>query len=474
MRSRALLILCWSSLLLTAGCTLHRPQEATLPAPVPPAYAEQAGPAAPAPPLERWWERFGDERLNALMAEAFAANLDLAQAFARLAQAEAVTRTTRAAQQPVLNLEGSGGESRQVGLFGAETDETFRLSAAASFELDVWRKLASRTAAARLDTRATREEVKAVYLTLSARVADLYYLAVEQRAQLDLADQNIAAFADTLERVERRYREGLVPALDVYQSRENLASARARRPVFENALAATEHALAVLLGRYPGERTTGALAELPTVTEEFPAGLPSQLLARRPDVETALLRLKASDERIGAAIADRFPSFGLAASYGGASSELGDLLSSGSIFWNLLLNLAQPVLDGGRRAAEVDRSRAAFRENLARYHQAVLTAFREVEDALAANRTTEERLARLVEREEASAAALRLALDRYLQGLSDYLPVLTAQGLYFDAQSQLLAARRQLIADRITLARSLGGKWMEAEMEQRRKVKEKS
>jgi len=452
-------------LLALPGCTLHRPQQATLPAPLPAAYVEQAAETAPVPAVERWWENFADARLNALIEEAFAANPELDQAFARLQQAEAQLGTVRAAQLPSLNLGGAAGRSRQSGPTGAVTADSFRLSAAAGFELDLWGKLAARTKAARLEVDAARENVKTLYLSLSARVADLYFLAVEQRAQLELADRSIAAYADTLERVERRYREGLVPALDLYQSRQTLAAARARRPLFANTLAATEHALAVLLGRYPEAETGGSLAELPLGPAAFPAGLPARLLARRPDIAAAQLRLEASDARIAAAIADRFPSFNLLGSYGGASNELGELLNSGNIFWSLLLDLAQPLYDGGRRSAEVERNRGLFRENLARYQATVLAAFQEVEDALAANRTTEERITFLGQRVEASRAALRLALDRYLQGLSDYLPVLTAQGLQFDAESQLLAARRQLLTDRISLARALGGEWMKAEME---------
>jgi len=453
--------------LALGACTLHQPQEATLPAPLPDSYAEAAA-SGPVPLPERWWTAFGDPQLDALVAEALAGNLDLEQAFARLQQAEATLQNTAAAQRPTLDLAGSGGRRRQNGSpFGAVTEDTWSLSAPASFEIDLWRRLASRTRAAELEAGASRADLDTLLLTISARVADLYFLAVEQRQQLDLADRNIAAFADTLERVERRYREGLVPALDLYQSRQNLAGAKSRRPQFENTLAATEHALAVLLGRYPDPAASGGRAALPEAAPHFPAGVPAQLLARRPDVEANLLRLQASDARIAAAIAERFPALRLTGTYGGASDELGDLLSSGNIFWNLLLNIAQPLYDGGRRAAEVDRTRAVFRENLARYHQSVLNAFREVEDALAAGRTSEERLGHLRDREEASAAALRLALDRYLQGLSDYLPVLTAQGLQFDAESQLLAARRQLLADRISLARALGGEWMQAEVEKR-------
>lgn len=445
------------------GCSLHQPQEATLPVAIPSTYVE---PGVDAPAIERWWESFADPQLNALIDAAFTANLDLNQAFARLQQTGAQLQTTAAAQRPFLTLQGEGKEEKTPSFFDDIQGSSHRFSAAAGYEVDLWRKLAGRTRGARLDFAASRREVETLYLTLSARVADLYFLAVEQRAQLVLADRSIAAFADTLERVERRYREGLVPALDVYQSRQNLAGARSRRPQFENGLAAAERALAVLLGRYPEGGATGGLAVLPGAAEQFATGLPSQLLARRPDVEAALLRLQASDARIAAAIADRFPSVNLLANYGymRTAFSTGDIVGT---FWNVAVDLAQPILDGGRRAAEVERNRAVFRENLARYQQAVLTAFQEVEDALVANRTTEERLSFLTQRVEASEAALRLALDGYLQGLSDYLPVLTAQGLQFDAESQLLAARRQLFADRITLARALGGEWMHEELERR-------
>ncbi len=456
-------------LVFVAGCAVHRPQPTPLPVEPPAAFAEPT--LLLEPFTGRWWESFGDVRLNAVMEEALAANLDLEQAHARLAQTEALLRTAAAAERPALTVEGAAGRGRQSAPVGAPfapaTADTYRLSAVASYEIDLWRRLSSRTEAAHLDALAARQEVKALTLAVTARVADLYYLAAEQRAQIALSERTIAAFADTLERVELRYREGLVPPLDVYQSRQNLATAQARRPQFENALAVAENALAVLLGRYPRSPEDDAPETLPTI-HPFAAGVPGELLARRPDIEAALYRLQASDARIGAAIAERFPALRLTGSYGASGTELGDLLSSGAIFWNLLLGIAQPVLDGGRREAEVERTRAVFREDLARYHQSVLVAFREVEDALAANRTSEERLRHLETRQEASAAALRIALDRYLQGLSDYLPVLTAQGLHFDAQSQLLAARRQLVAERITLARALGGEWMDEAMEKRR------
>ena len=266
--------------------------------------------------------------------------------------------------------------------------------------------------------------------------------------------------------MERRYREGLVSALDVYQARQSLAAAQARRPDFEATLATTEHALAVVIGDYPRGQTSGDVVVLPETPIAFPSGLPSQVLARRPDVAAAFHRVRASDARVAAAIADRFPSINLLGAWGRSSSAF----STGDIkgeFWTLLADLALPVVDGGRRRAEADRARAEFKESLARYEETVLTAFQEVEDALAVNRATEERIARLEEEAEAAAGALRTSMERDLQGLSDYLPVLTAQASHFTAQRLLLAARRQLISDRIGLARALGGDWMTEEAEKR-------
>ncbi len=449
---------------LLAGCSLHKPQQIAQ-LPLPESFVAALGAAEEAKLPERWWTIFDDSRLDTLMKQAFAGNLDLAQALARLEQLQAVRRQAGAARQPYLNLDGSGGRVRQQSVVGSVTTDSFRLSAAAGFELDLWQKIKSRSEAATLDVLASRQDIQALYLTLTAQLADLYYLAVEQRAQLALADSTIDSFKDSLARVEDRYRSGLVPAVDVYQARQNLAAAKARRPQYERTLATTEHALAVLLGRYPDRTLSGDSADIPTLDSDIAAGLPSQLLTRRPDISAALARLQASDERIGAAIAERFPAFALAGSYGGASSELDTLLRSPNIFWNLLLNLAQPVFDGGRRRAEVERSRAVFRENLAKYHQSVLRAFQEVEDALAHGRTSAERIGLLEERVAAASASRRLAYDRYLQGLADYLPVLTGQAAEFDAESQLLAARRQLVSDRIALARGLGGSWMEQTLE---------
>ena len=444
---------------MAAGCAVHRGAMIEPIAPLPGAFGEARGGAEAGAPGGRWWEVFADPRLDALLAEAFGHNLDLAQGVARLEAAQAAARAGEAALFPTLDLRGSTSRKSAPGFLGTDTGNGYSMSAAAGYEVDLWRRVRSGRDAARLAAQASAEDLHTLYLALSAQVADLYYLAAEQRAQLALTDRTIAAFADAAARVEERYRHGLVPALDLYQARQNVAAAQARRPPIAATLNRAEHALAVLLGRYPGATAGGALAALPPVPEQFPAGLPATLLTRRPDLRAALRRVEASDAQVAVAVANRFPALNLLANYGRSSTAF----SAGAItgtFWNVGADLLAPIVDGGRRRAEVKRSEAELRASLAGYQQAVLRAFQEVEDALSDNRATEEEIARLAESVAATAATLENAWDRYLQGLVEFLPVLTAQQALFDAESRLLAARRSLLSHRITLARALGGDWM--------------
>jgi NodT family efflux transporter outer membrane factor (OMF) lipoprotein len=454
-----------TGLALTA-CSLHQPADVALPTELPPTYLGKSMTKTAPPTTERWWEDFNDPQLNGLMDELFAQNLTIEQAIASLDQSRATARQVRSAKFPTLSANAEAGRAMQPTISGDVTGNTSQMAAAASFEIDLWGKLAARSDAAEKAVTASYEDLRTLYLGLAAELADLYYLAVEQRAQIRLTDETIQSFEDTVQRVEDRYRMGLVPALDVYQARQNLAAARATRHGFEANLANAEHAVAVLVGRYPNRESAGVLAILPATPEAFPAGLPAELVGHRPDLRAALRRIEAADQTVAAAIADRFPSINLLGSYGQTRQDTAVGLVDGD-FWSLLGSLTLPVFDAGRRRAEVDRTRAAVREAVATYQQKTLDAFREVEDALADSYATEQRIIRLQETEEATGAALRLSLQSYLYGLTDYLPVLTAQRSHFEVQSRLLSVRRQLISDRISLARALGGSWMDDKIEQR-------
>jgi NodT family efflux transporter outer membrane factor (OMF) lipoprotein len=458
-------------MLLLAGCSLHKPTDVRLSVDPPQEFLEQQMTGEGRSLLGQWWLAFEDEQLNQLMAELFEQNLELTQAVARLEQVEALARITRSAESPFLSGGGNVGRSNQPGLSDDFIGNNQQLSLAAGYELDLWGKLSAQSRAAELELSASRQDIQTLYLGLSARLADLYFLAIEQRAQLALTDQSIASFADTLLRVENRYNLGLVPAVDMYQARQSLAGAQAARYLFEASLGEVEHATAVLIGRYPERSPGGSLEQLPGAPDLFDAGIPAELISQRPDLQAALQRVEAADYSVAAAIADRFPSISLSGGYGSLRQDVTAGLIKGE-FWSLLGNLAMPIVDGGRRLAEVDRKKAALREAVANYQQKVLTAFQEVEDALVNNYATEQRVERLAETAQATGATLRLSTDRYLAGLVDYLPVLTAQRTDFDVSSRLLSARRQLLAERISLARALGGDWMRDQMNSRLQIEE--
>lgn len=458
-----------SFLFLAPGCVQHRPTQVELPVVLPAEYrAHQVHNAAEAAP-GKWWLAFQDEKLNHLMGVLFAKNLELTQAYARLEQVESILQSTRSAQAPQLNIGGEAKRSRQPGLNKDFTGDSQQLSVAAGYEADLWGKLASRSQAAELDYLATQLDTQTLYLSLSARLADLHFATIEQRAQLELTEKAITSFAETAARVNSRYRRGLAPAVEMYQAQQSLSAASAARYLYEARLAEAEHAMAVLLGSYPESDDANTTATLPNAPELIATGVPAELVARRPDLQAGLKRIAAADARVAAAIAERFPSISLAGGLGTIRQEVTAGLLRGE-FWSLLGNLALPVLDGGRRRAEVDRKEAQLAEAVAAYQLKVLVAFREVEDALANNYAISQRVEHLTETAQSTAATLRLSTDRYLAGLTDYLPVLTSQRADFEAQRQLLAARRQMLADRISLARALGGRWMREMMDEKMMV----
>nr|MDA3835528.1 efflux transporter outer membrane subunit [Spirochaetales bacterium] len=408
------------------------------------------------------WKMYGDDDLNALMDRGFSANLDLEMAWARLRQAQAIEGVAGANQFPDIN--GSGGTGRSQAIPNSSSYQNHQLSLAASYELDVWQKLANERQSSFLLRVASENDVKALYVSLSAQIAEAYYLVLELRAKIELNEEMIDFFVKTVELVRLRYDRGVAPSVDLYQAKQNLLSAKAELPILESDLVAAENSLAILLGFRPGEHDFGFLVSLPEIEDTYKAGLPSELLAHRPDVEGAFLRLQAMDADIAVAIAERFPSFNLSADYGSSSSGLHNLLQNPNVFWSVLAGVSAPLLDGGRRKANVEYEKARFREQLARYHQIVLRAFGDVENSLARERGVDAQYLQLKAYKEVTGATLRLSLQRYQQGIDTFLPVLTAQASHARALMDELTAKRKKISSRIQLARALGGSWMVDEM----------
>jgi len=441
---------------LAAGCATHQVTPAMGDLTLPAAYREATTPtprvAGP------WWRAFGDPRLDRLEEQALAHNQDLAAAAARLDAAKSAAVAAGAALRPSLDARGQTSRTSRPGFFGTDTGTSYRLSLAAGYEVDLWRRVRNERDAARGEVRASAADLAALRITTTAQLADLYLLAVEARAQLALLDRTIDSFTESARAVEARYRQGLAPALDLYQARQALAAARARRPAVVRALAQAEHGVAVVAGRPPEAVVAGAQAALPEPPPAAPAGVPTDLIASRPDLAAALARVRAADGRAAAAIAARMPTLRLTADLGRSSTAF----STGAIvgrFWDIAAALTAPLIDGGRLRAVAAQRQSEREAAAATFRATLLRALQEVEDSLTANRTGELAVARTAERVAATAATLRAARDRYRQGVSDYLPMLTAQQAHLAAEADLLTVRRTLLSARITLARALGGVW---------------
>lgn len=412
----------------------------------------------------RWWRVFKDTTLDSLMSQALADNLTIEQTWTRLEQARASLTLARAGWWPTLSAKGDVGRSRtamKLGDLESSFDrDTLAFSLTAAYEIDLWGKVRYASKAAKLELQASEDDVRAAYLSVSAQVLDTYFLAAELRAQLLLLRQAERSRGQQLELVRRRYDEGVVTALDMYQAQQNLATARAQQHLYRRQLGAAQTALAVLAGRVPGQETGGALDRLPHQVTDLPPGLPSQLLLRRPDLQAAHRRLFAADARIGQAVAGHYPQLTLSAS-------IGYQFDPAAMVWSILGSLLVPIFQGNRVAADVDLKRAQLRQALAGYRATLLQALKEVEDALVTGREMEQRVKWLEQKVAAAEGALRMSTDQYTQGLTTFLQVLTAEQTVYTARSELLSARRELVSARVQLARALGGGWMEREMKQR-------
>lgn len=411
---------------------------------------------------DEWWRAFDDDDLTALVDRALADNFELKIGWARLEQAEAIAlQRDTSPLFPSLNLDGNTTRRKQQLILptGPQTFEitNHQLSLGAAYELDLWGKLRSQYQAGQSDVAASRDDVEALAMTLTANVADTWYSLVAQRTTERLLADQLSTNETFLELVTLRYQQGLTSALDVHQQRQQVARTRAELAEATSRRRVLEQQLAVLVGRPPREVVASGLAELPNLPPLPATGLPSELLVRRPDVRSARHQVEAADARIGAALADMFPSLRLSASISYSAVALADLFDT--LLWNLAASIAQPVFEGGRRKAELDRTHAVLKERTGQFGQTFLTAVLEVENALVQEEQQLKRLEHLQAQSEHAEAALREARARYVQGLSDFLPVLNALETKQQVDQVLVTARRQLLSFRIQLCRALGGTW---------------
>lgn len=421
--------------------------------------------------VDRWWEEFEDPALNAAIETALTENLDLRQAWSRLDQAAARARIVGAERIPQISADASASRTRFVDDDAVDpttgSEETLRtddrryvVGAALGWEIDIWRRIESSTRAEQLRHEASREDVEETALVLSSAIADVWFAIQEQKSLLEVLEAQVDVSATLLELTELRFSLGEGSALDVLQQRQQLAATRSATPPVRSILDTSRNALAVLLGVPPGRvrdelEPRSALPELPPFPSLRP---PVSLLSTRPDLRAALRRLSAADNDVAAAVADRFPRLSLSLSYDFSATDSSELFHQQTA--SILGNLTAPLVDGGRRRAEVDRRKAIVRERYDAFSNAYLAALREVEDALARERNQLDLIARLEEQLALSRSSLEESRSRYASGLTDYTNVIIAVQALQELERRVVSEHRQLLSIRTLLYRATGGTWM--------------
>ena len=416
----------------------------------------------------KWWRIYNDEPLDKLVDEGMTSNADLAIAAARIDEARGILAEIQGQYYPTVDARGQASRQKISertatffpGVPGQYSD--YRAQLNVSWDLDLFGRIRSSADAARAELSANEASRDAVRLALAAQIAKSYFALRSFDEQVDLTRRTVNLREEALDLQRKRFRGGLISEFELRQLEAEAAAVRAQLPPLERQREAEEAALGVLLGRSPksifegGVTRTLAYDEMPGATT-LPAGMPSELLLRRPDLVQAEQQLIAANARIGVARADMFPSISLTGFYGRASSQLSTLFTPTAAAWQLAGGLTQPIFAGGRLAARTDQAEARQRALVASYQKTIQTAFSEVRTALAA----QSRALESFEAESARAAALtetlRLARLRYQNGVASQLDVIDAErGLLAAriARIEALRAQRAAVAD---LFRALGG-----------------
>jgi len=413
-------------------------------------------------PSADWWHGFGSPTLDDLILEAQRSNDDLAAAIARVEEADAQARIAGAALLPSVDFGADAARQRaQVTGVGPETYNSFSPVLSASYELDFWGKNRATRDAARATALASRYDKETVALTVVSSVASTYFQALEFRDRLQVARDNLANGEKILHGLQLEVTAGIATGLDVAQQETAVALLNAAIPPLQQQFRQSVNALAVLLGKTPEsiDVDTGTLNAL--TTQQVVDGLPSHLLARRPDVAESEQQLISANADITVARAALFPSIELTASGGYASSALDSLINPVSRVWALSAGLTQPIFHGGALRGQVAFSNARYRELLSDYHKTVISAFSNVESALVAAQQTHEQQIRQQDAVTKARRAFQFAQTQMSAGIVNILTVLNTENALFSAQDELVQIQYLHLQSLVDLYTALGGGWQQ-------------
>jgi outer membrane protein, multidrug efflux system len=458
MVTRTLIAVCSAAAL--AGCsTLKAPQTVAAAGVAVPASWSAPTPSSAthiADSLAAWWSRFGDATLTTLVEQALAANTDVASAQAALRQSRALADVSSARLGPTVGADGSAQRSRSQ---GTSTGNSFRAGFDASWEPDIFGGNRAASSAAALSANASAASLGDVQVSVAAEVALNYLTLRSTEARLAIAQSNLALQEETLQIAQWRVQAGLATSLESEQARSAVEQTRAQIPSLQTTLAQARHQLALLTGRTVAELQVPAGAALPALPADLALSFPAETLRQRADVRAAELRVSAAAQQIVQADAARYPSFNLSGSLGLSALTLAGLTGGGSLASSLLASVSVPIFDGGAGKAQVRAEQAAYDQAREGHRAAVLTALKDVEDALVALKGDRERLANLRNAADAAANAALLARQRYSSGLVDFQTVLDTQRSLLSTQDSVAGVGADLAADHVRLYKALGGGW---------------
>jgi NodT family efflux transporter outer membrane factor (OMF) lipoprotein len=455
--------------LVLGGCSAWSPGAPQGPAlAIPAAWSAAALPGgaatantATASPLAQWWQRFNDPLLSTLVTQALQANTTVRSAQAALLQSRALRDAKSANLVPVVNTSASAQRSTSG---GNEASNNWRAGFDASWEPDVFGSMRNALSATEADASAAETNLAAVQVSIAAEVAVTYIELRGLQARLALARNNLASQTETQQITDWRVQAGLASALDLEQARAASAQTSAQIPALESSMAQAQHSLAVLTGQAPGalQATLAAAPSLPQAPGDLALRIPAETLRQRPDVRAAEHRISAALARVAQADAARYPGFQISGSVGLSALTLGALSTSGTVANALLASVSVPLFDGGAARAQVRAQEAALEQTRMSYQATVLTALKDVEDALVALQGDRARLAWLGVAADAAGNADLLARQRYASGLIDFRSVLETQRTLLSTQDSVASTRASLSADHVRLYKALGGGWTPA------------
>lgn len=449
---------------LLSGCTMTPHYERPA-APVDVNYPDEIATEQTAADID-WHSFYADQKLRALIELALTNNRDLRVAILNIEQARARYRVQRAQSWPQVDANGSVNASRtpaDISLTGAAmTSRQYNANVGASFELDLFGRVRSLNGQALEQFLATAAARRAAQISLIAEVANAYLTWSADQEQLGLARQTLQSQSESYALTQRRFEFGSASELTLRQIQTSVDTARVDVARYTQLIAQDRNALTLLVGAaVPDELAPTLLSDTVSTIADLPAGLPSDLLQRRPDILQAEHELKAAHFSIGAARAAFYPRITLTGSAGSSSADLAGLFEGGSGAWSFVPQISVPLFAGGANRANLDAAWVTREIEVAQYERAIQSAFREVADALAERRTVGDQLAARLSLVDATTASFQLSQARYERGIDSYLDVLDSQRSMYSAQQGLIDTRLQQLSNTVTLYKVLGGGWSE-------------